>query len=137
MKKIIFVGLLFASVNANAFLNFNGYNSGYNNNNWPIWTPMYWAEKASDNNNFGNNNNQNYGYPYNNRTYKNNHYNNNASQFNTIQTPTPNQALQDELQSASKPVYITPAAMSFSNSNTTQLNKLPTSNPINLYGGRF
>ena len=110
MKKIGLVGLVVLSFNAQAFLDFNSYGADYKNNDWPVWTPMFWMEKATDSNMFPNNRNSQYGYPYNNRPY-----NVGASQFNMANMPTPNQAFQAESQQIPRPTYNTPAAMSFSN----------------------
>ena len=52
MKKLFVASLFLASFNANAFLDFNSYGSGYDDNNWPVWTPMFWMEKVTDNNMF-------------------------------------------------------------------------------------
>ncbi len=128
MKKILLVGLIAGSFNAQAFLDFNSYGSDYQDNNWPVWTPMFWMNKVTDNDMFGNNN-QNYGYPYNNRPY-----NIGASQFNMSQMPTPDQAFQDESRQVPAPTYMTPAAMSFSNpqsSPTRLMNEPPSPYPAN------
>ena len=122
MKRILLVGLFVSSFNAQAFLDFNSYGSDYQDNNWPIWTPMFWMEKVTDNNTFGNKRNNNYGYPYNNRPF-----NTGASQFNMATMPTPGQAYQAESQQVPAPVYDTPAAMSFSNPN----NNMPSPYPAN------
>jgi hypothetical protein len=112
MKKILLVGLTIMSFNAQAFLDFNSYGDDYKNNDWPVWTPMFWMDKAKNNSPFSDNKNTQYGYPYNNRPY-----NVGASQFNMANMPTPNQAFQAESQQAPSPIYMTPAAMSFSNLN--------------------
>lgn len=62
MKKKVFIGILaFASIsfNAQAFWgsNNNGWgNNGWSNNGWgngwPAWTPMYWMDELSGNNNY-------------------------------------------------------------------------------------
>ena len=69
MKKTLLTGLLVSSLNAQAFLDFNSYGSDYQNNDWPIWTPMFWMEKVKDNNMFSNKRTNNYGYPYDNRPF--------------------------------------------------------------------
>lgn len=107
MKKIVVAGLLVSSLGAQAFLDFNSYGPGYNDNDWPIWTPMYWMEKMTDNDKFSQ-----YGYPYNNRPF-----NVGASQFNMSQMPTPDQAYRAESPATPAPTYMTPAAMSFANPN--------------------
>ncbi|MDC0888877.1 hypothetical protein OAS07_00595 [Candidatus Thioglobus sp.] len=143
MKKMLLTGLLIGSLNAHAFLDFNSYGSDYKNNDWPIWTPMFWMEKASDSSMFQNSSNSKYGYPYNNRPY-----NVGASQFNMANMPTPNQAFQAESQQAPSPTYMTPAAMSFSNLNnrsSSPVRNLPGPYPSNYnfseprspYGNRF
>ncbi len=109
MKKTLFVGLLLGSINANAFLDFNSYAPGYDNNDWPIWTPMYWMEEMFDDND---GNYRNYRYPY---PYNNNPYNVGASHFNMNQMPTPDQAHIAENYDFPFPEFTTPAAMSFSN----------------------
>jgi hypothetical protein len=129
MKKILLAGLIAVSFNAHAFLDFNTYGDDYKNNDWPVWTPMFWMDKAKDNNPFSDNKNTQYGYPYNNRPY-----NVGASQFNMAKMPTPNQAFQAESQQAPSPAYMTPAAMSFSNSNnktTSPAYNLPNPYPSN------
>lgn len=134
MKKIFVATLLVVSFNANAFLDFNNFGPDYKNKNWPIWTPMYWMEKVSDNDMFGNNRNQGYGYPYNNRPY-----NINASHFDMSQMPTPDQAYQAENNKMrqSQPMFMTPAAQSFANPSNLpspypsnyQFNQLPSPYP--------
>jgi|SaaInl4_150m_RNA_FD_contig_81_53745_length_511_multi_13_in_0_out_0_1 hypothetical protein len=72
MKKLLIAVAMVAmlvSVNANAFWGGNN-NGGYNYNDWPVWTPMYWMEEMEnefdDNNWGGNGNGWNNGYgPYN------------------------------------------------------------------------
>ena len=108
MKKAIPIGLLLVSINASAFLDFNSYGPGYKDNDWPIWTPMYWMEKITDNDTFGNNRYNKYPYPYNARPF-----NTGASHFNMSQMPTPAQAYQQESNNTLTPNYMTPAAMSF------------------------
>lgn len=140
MKKILLAVLVVTSFNAQAFLDFNNYGADYKNNDWPIWTPMFWMEKATDGNLFSNNKNPQYGYPYNNRPY-----NISASQFNMSKMPTPSQAFQAESQQMPRPTYTTPAAMSFSNSNSQSISQAPSSYPMNynfsqpqsLYGRGF
>ena len=134
MKKLFVVSLFLVSFNVNAFLDFNNYGSDYKNNDWPIWTPMYWMEKVTDNDMFGNKRNQGYGYPYNNRPY-----NINASHFNMSQMPTPDQAYQAENNKMrqSQPMFMTPAAQSFANTSNLpspypgnyQFNQLPSPYP--------
>ena len=129
MKKILLAGLLISSVNAQAFLDFNSYSSDYKNNDWPMWTPMFWMEKVTDSKMF--NNKSNLGYPYNNRPY-----NIGASQFDMSQMPTPSQAFQAESENLPKPNYMTPAAMSFSNPNNapaSQPNELASPYPANYH----
>ncbi|SMN14909.1 hypothetical protein CRYPA_1046 [uncultured Candidatus Thioglobus sp.] len=129
MKKILIAGLLVSSFNAQAFLDFNSYDSDYKDNDWPVWTPMFWMEKVTDNDMFGDKHNSNYDYPYNNRPY-----NVGASQFDMSKMPTPDQAFQAESQSMPRPNYMTPAAMSFSNPNgisSSQSNELPSPYPAN------
>ena len=109
MKKTIFIALISLSMSASAFLDFNHYSSPYDDNDWPIWTPMYWMEKISDNNT-SNQRYQGYPYPYNNRPY--NIY---ATRFDMSQMPTPDQAYQAESLPLPAPVYSTPAAQSFAN----------------------
>lgn len=109
VKKILLLGLLITSLNATAFLDFNSYGSGYKNNDWPVWTPMYWMERVD--NNSANNRRYNYPYPYNNQAF-----NTNASRFNMNQMPTPNQAYQAE-NNTTPLMYETPAAMSFADPN--------------------
>lgn len=111
MKKLFVASLFLASFNANAFLDFNSYGSDYKNNDWPVWTPMFWMEKVTDNDMFGNKRNQGYGYPYNSRPY-----NVNASHFDMSQMPTPDQAYQAESNRMPHPApaFMTPAAQSFS-----------------------
>lgn len=131
MKKILLTGLLISSLNAQAFLDFNSYGSDYQNNDWPIWTPMFWMEKVKDNNMFSNKRTNNYGYPYNNRPF-----NVGASQFNMAQMPTPDQAYQAESQQMPAPTYTTPAAMSFANPNDRGMSQpadLPSPYPINYH----
>ena len=112
MKKLFVVSLFLASFNVSAFLDFNSYGSDYKNNDWPVWTPMFWMEKVTDNDMFGNKRNQGYGYPYNSRPY-----NVNASHFDMSQMPTPDQAYQAESNRMPHPtpMFMTPAAQSFSN----------------------
>jgi len=112
MKKLFVASLFLVSFNVSAFLDFNSYGSDYKNNDWPIWTPMYWMEKATGGNGFSNKRNQGYGYPYNNRPY-----NINASHFDMSQMPTPDQAYQAESNRLPQPMFMTPAAQSFSNPN--------------------
>ncbi len=129
MKKILLVGLTIMSFNAQAFLDFNSYGDDYKNNDWPVWTPMFWMDKAKNNSPFSDNKNTQYGYPYNNRPY-----NVGASQFNMANMPTPNQAFQAESQQAPSPIYMTPAAMSFSNLNnkaSSPVRNLPDPYPPN------
>ena len=47
--------------NNNGFGNFFGGNNN-GDNNWPVWTPMYWMEEMSDSFGNNNNNNRNSGY---------------------------------------------------------------------------
>jgi hypothetical protein len=110
MYKLFITVLFLISFNANAFLDFNSYGVDYKNNDWPIWTPMYWMEKVTDNDIFGNQRNRGYSYPYNNRPY-----NIGASQFDMSQMPTPGQAYQAESNYMPQPMYTTPAAQSFTN----------------------
>ena len=110
MKRLLMTALFVSSLQAHAFLDFNNYGADYKDNNWPIWTPMYWMEKATDNNMFGNKHNQGYGYPYNNRPY-----NINATHFDMSQMPTPDQAYQAESNQLPQPMFMTPAAQSFTN----------------------
>ncbi|MBT3195664.1 MAG: hypothetical protein HOE35_04155 [Candidatus Ruthia sp.] len=136
MKKLFVATLFLASFNAQAFLDFNSYGSGYDDNDWPVWTPMFWMEKVTDNNMFSNNNNnkrnQGYGYPYNNRPY-----NVNASRFDMSQMPTPDQAYQAESNRMPHPtpMFMTPAAQSFTNSGNTgnmpSMGDLPSPYPAN------
>lgn len=131
MKKILLAGLIISSFNAHAFLDFNSYGSDYQDNNWPVWTPMFWMEKVTDNNRFNNDNERygNYGYPYNNRPY-----NVGASQFNMAQMPTPEQAFRGESHKMPMSTYMTPAAMSFANLGSIpdrQMNELPSPYPTN------
>ncbi|MCH9646065.1 MAG: hypothetical protein K0U08_05415 [Proteobacteria bacterium] len=121
MKNILLAGLVVASFHAQAFLDFNNYGADYKNNDWPIWTPMFWMEKATDNNFFSNNSNSKYGYPYNNRPY-----NVGAPQFNMANMPTPDQAFQAESQQMPRPTYNTPAAMSFSNPDSQSISQVPS-----------
>ncbi|EEZ79620.1 hypothetical protein [Candidatus Thioglobus sp.] len=125
MKKLFIATLFIVSFNANAFLDFNSYGSGYDDNNWPIWTPMFWMEKVTDNGMFGNKNNQGYGYPYNNQPY-----NVGASRFNMNQMPTPDQAYRTESGFMPHLNFMTPAAQSFVNPSTytptTSNNKIPS-----------
>jgi hypothetical protein len=130
MKKILLVGLTVMSFNAQAFLDFNSYGNDYKNNDWPVWTPMFWMDKAKNNNPFSDNKNTQYGYPYNNRPY-----NVGASQFNMANMPTPNQAFQAESQQAPSPIYMTPAAMSFSNLNNKASS--PALNLPNPYSSNY
>ena len=130
MKKILLVGLTVMSFNAQAFLDFNSYGDDYKNNDWPVWTPMFWMDKAKNNNPFSDNKNTQYGYPYNNRPY-----NVGASQFNMANMPTPNQAFQAESQQAPSPIYMTPAAMSFSNLNNKASS--PALNLPNPYSSNY
>ena len=130
MKKILLVGLTVMSFNAQAFLDFNSYGNDYKNNDWPVWTPMFWIDKAKNNNPFSDNKNTQYGYPYNNRPY-----NVGASQFNMANMPTPNQAFQAESQQAPSPIYMTPAAMSFSNLNNKASS--PALNLPNPYSSNY
>ncbi|MBT3277554.1 hypothetical protein [Candidatus Thioglobus sp.] len=124
MNKTVLVGLIAVSFNAQAFLDFNSYGSDYKDNDWPVWTPMFWMEKVTDNNPFSDGRNSNYPYPYNNRPY-----NVGGSQFNMSQMPTPNQAFQAESQQIPRPVYRTPAAMSFSNPGNVAEPALNLPNP--------
>lgn len=69
MKRLIFAVALIAILvtsNANAF--WGGNNNGYNYNDWPVWTPMYWMEEMEnefDDNGWGGNGwNNGYGRPY-------------------------------------------------------------------------
>ncbi|MEO1939994.1 hypothetical protein [Candidatus Thioglobus sp.] len=124
MKKLFITALFLSSLNANAFLDFNSYGSGYDDNDWPVWTPMYWMDGMFNGNGFGNKRNRGYGYPYNNRPY-----NVNASRFDITQMPTPDQAYQSESGFMPRPSFMTPAAQSFANPNsftpTTSDNKMP------------
>ena len=54
--KLLMAGLLLiASSSSYAWFGNNGWgNNGWNN--WPVWTPMYWAEEVFDDN-------DRYGYP--------------------------------------------------------------------------
>jgi len=131
MKKLFVASLFLVSFNANAFLDFNSYGSGYDDNNWPVWTPMFWMEKVTDNNMFGNKRNQGYGYPYNNRPY-----NVNASRLDMSQMPTPDQAYQADSNRMPHPtpMFMTPAAQSFSNpdnASSTAGYDLPSPYPSN------
>ncbi|WP_428087335.1 hypothetical protein [Candidatus Thioglobus sp.] len=108
MKYILLIGLFSSSLTAQAFLDFNSYGSDYKNNDWPVWTPMFWMDKVNDNNTFSSNRNNN--YPYNTQPY-----NAGAAKFNMAQMPTPDQAYQAESQKTPTPTYMTPAAMSFAN----------------------
>ena len=111
------------SLNALAFLDFNNYQSGYDDNDWPVWTPMYWMEEVFD----GNDKHrayQNYPYPYNNRAY-----NVNARHFNMGQMPTPTQAYWLESEQGQNTVkFDTPAAMSFSQDNSAKRSVRPGMN---------
>ena len=94
MKKTILTTSLCISLNASAFLDFNSYGPGYDDNDWPVWTPMYWMEEM-----FGDNDNDRryryYPYPYNNAPY-----NIGAQHFNMQQMPTPDCAYQLETNTA-------------------------------------
>lgn len=53
------------SVNANAFWGGNNSNDPWDDNDWPVWSPMYWMEEMSDefdNNSWGGNSYNGYGY---------------------------------------------------------------------------
>ncbi len=128
MKKLFVATLLVVSLNSNAFLDFNSFGPDYKDNNWPIWTPMYWMEKVTDNDMFGDKRNQGYGYPYNNRPY-----NINASHFDMSQMPTPDQAYQAENSKTAQPqpMFMTPAAQSFVNPGNMSDYNLPSPYPSN------
>lgn len=128
MKRLLMTALFISSLQAHAFLDFNNYGVDYKDNNWPIWTPMYWMEKATDNDMFGNRGNQGYGYPYNNQPY-----NVNASRFNMSQMPTPDQAYQAESNKSTlaQPMFMTPAAQSFANPGNTSDYDSPSFYPGN------
>lgn len=61
MKKLLIAGvtalLLVISGNSSAGWGNNGWgNNGWGNNgwnDWPVWTPMYWAEEMFDDNSYG------------------------------------------------------------------------------------
>lgn len=88
--KNLLIGLVlvFASVNANAFWGGNNNNFGNNGwgNNWPVWTPMYWMEEFTGNNNYNDyygNANPWSGAPLNNMPYNNaNPWSNGAANTN-------------------------------------------------------
>lgn len=126
MKRLLMTALFISSLQAHAFLDFNNYGMDYKDNNWPIWTPMYWMDKVTDNDMLGNKNNQGYGYPYNNRPY-----NINASHFDISQMPTPDQAYQAESNRIPTPMFMTPAAQSFVNPSNIGGYDLPTTYPNN------
>jgi len=57
MKRILYVFtclLMTLSINAHAFWGSNNNFFGGNGwgNNWPVWTPMYWMDEFSGNNNY-------------------------------------------------------------------------------------
>lgn len=134
MKKILLPVLISLSVNTHAFLDFNHYSSPYDDNDWPIWTPMYWMEKITDNKG-STKRYQGYPYPYNNRPY--NIY---ATQFDMSQMPTPDQAFQAESMHLPRPMYNTPAAQSFSQPDllpSPYSNHLTLPPPPNPYFDRF
>lgn len=128
MKRLLMTALFISSLQAHAFLDFNNYGADYKDNNWPVWTPMYWMEKVTNNDMFGNKRNQGYGYPYNNRPY-----NINASHFDMSQMPTPDQAYQAESNkmTQSQPMFMTPAAQSFVNPGNMSDYNLPSPYPSN------
>ena len=130
MKKIALVALCIASFNAQAFLDFNNYQSGYqhpDDNDWPIWTPMYWMEEVFDRGDRRDRRYQNYPYPYGGTPY-----NINAQRFNMNQMPTPDEAYYLETQAPAQQAasFNTPAAMSFS--QTQEAQGSDTQSPITL-----
>ncbi|MBC8519715.1 MAG: hypothetical protein H8D24_04820 [Gammaproteobacteria bacterium] len=55
MKKIAFSVITAAAIMASSVAsagwfgsNNNGWNNGYDDNDWPEWTPMYWMEEMMD-----------------------------------------------------------------------------------------
>ncbi len=124
MKKLFVVSLIVISFNVHAFLDFNQYGPGYDDNDWPVWTPMYWMEEMFDGDRFGNKRYKGYPYPYNNSPY-----NVGAQRFDMSKMPTPDQAYRAESNLIPMPNFMTPAAQSFVNLDrytpTTQDNKMP------------
>lgn len=124
MKKIILVSLMSLSINCYAFFDFNNYQSPYADNDWPVWTPMYWMEEIFDNDRFGNSTRNMYPYPYGNQPF-----NIQASHFDMSQMPTPNEAYLFENKLLESPVYHTPAAQFFANPESVETSKIKTQNP--------
>lgn len=66
IKMCVMVAVMsFGTAQANWWGGNDNYNDGYyNDNDWPVWTPMYWAEEMSGNgwgNDWGGNNGPGYG----------------------------------------------------------------------------